>query len=302
MGDSMADKPAPTLPTVSVVVPHYRDLKGLDRCLKALMAQTYPKDQVQIVIADNASPEGADVVAEVIDGRAELVVVPERGAGPARNGGVREARGEILAFIDSDCVAEPEWLVEGVRALEAFDFVGGRVKVLVGDPAHMTPAEAFEAVFAFDFKTYIEKKGFSGAGNLFCPRRVFDAVGGFRVIMSEDVDWSRRATAAGFRLGYAPRAIVGHPARTTWPELRTKWKRINAETYALNAGRRFHVLRWLLRTAMLPASAVVHTPRVLFSPDLGPLSNRLAGLGMLYRIRFWRLADALMLVARPRKA
>jgi hypothetical protein len=97
-------------------------------------------------------------------------------------------------------------------------------------------------------------------------------------------------------LGYAPRAVVGHPARTTWQELKTKWKRLNAETYALNAGRRFHGLRWLARNALLPASAVAHTPRVLASRELGTASDRLAAIGMLYRLRFWRLADALTLL------
>jgi cellulose synthase/poly-beta-1,6-N-acetylglucosamine synthase-like glycosyltransferase len=298
MGQSTRDGPAATLlPTVSVIVPHYHDLKGLDICLKALSDQTYPVKQVQIVIADNTSPEGVAAVAAVIRGRAELVVVDEKGAGPARNGGVSAARGEVLAFVDSDCVPEANWLTEGVRALEKFDFVGGHVRVLVTNPARMTPAEAFEAVFAFDFKTYIEKKGFTGAGNLFCPRKLFDAVGGFRATVSEDVEWSRRAVAAGYRLGYAPLAVVGHPARATWLELKAKWKRLNAETYALNAGRPFHDLRWILRSALLPASAIAHTPRVLTSRKLGSSADRVAALATLYRLRLWRMANALTLLS-----
>ncbi|MDB5462770.1 MAG: hypothetical protein JWP23_1159, partial [Phenylobacterium sp.] len=142
-------------PKVSVIVPHYRDLSGLALCLSALGRQSYPKDRFEVIVADNASPEGPAAVAEVIAERARLVVVPEKGAGPARNGGVTASSGDVLAFIDSDCVAEPSWIEEGVKALESFDFVGGRVRVLVADPARVTPVEAFERVFAFDFKTYI---------------------------------------------------------------------------------------------------------------------------------------------------
>jgi glycosyltransferase involved in cell wall biosynthesis len=285
-------------PPVSVIVPHYRDLSGLDRCLSALEIQTYPKRRFEVIVADNASPEGADIVAATIRGRARLVVVTERGAGPARNGGVAASRRPILAFTDSDCVPEPQWLAKGVAALDRFDVVGGRVKVLVPDPARMTPEEAFESVFAFDFKTYIEKKGFTGAGNLFCSRATFERAGGFRVGLSEDVEWSRRATAGGARLGYEPQAVVGHPARATWAELRDKWRRLNLETFGLMAAQPHQRLRWLARSLLLPASAVAHTPRVLFSRELPGLRERLAALGVLYRLRLWRMADALAMLRR----
>ena len=222
-------------------------------------------------------------------------------AGPARNGAVAASTGEVLAFIDSDCVAEPAWLAEGVAGLGRFDLVGGRVRVLVSDPMRMTPAEAFERVFAFDFKTYIEKKGFTGAGNMFCRRELFERVGGFGVGMSEDVEWSRRAIATGARLGYAPEAAIGHPARVTWEELRGKWRRLNAETFGLMAGQRHQRERWLARNALMPLSAFAHAPKVLASPELNTLEQRIAALGMLFRLRFWRLADAiaLLMASRP---
>lgn len=285
-------------PRVSVIVPHYRDLRGLERCLGALQRQTLPGRDFEIIVADNNSPEGEAAVIEVIAGRAQLTVVTEKGAGPARNGGVKVARGEILAFTDSDCVPEPEWLAEGLAALPEHDLVGGRVVVLVDDVERMTAAEAFERVFAFDFKTYITKKGFTGAGNLFCPREVFEATGGFRAEVSEDVEWSRRAQSLGFRLGYAPRAIVGHPARRDWNELRGKWLRVNAETFKLYMEQPAGHLKWLLRNLALPASVVAHAPRVLASDQLSTLSQRFAALGMLVKLRFWRLADALKLTLR----
>ncbi|MFN3514874.1 MAG: glycosyltransferase [Phenylobacterium sp.] len=285
-------------PKVSVIVPHYNDLAGLEICLQTLERQTLPRDQFEIVVADNASPQGEAAVAGVIAGRARLVIVREKGAGPARNGGVAASRGEMLAFIDSDCQAEPEWLEQGLAALADYDFIGGRVKVLVDDPARMTGAEAFERVFAFDFKTYITKKGFTGSGNLFCPRSLFEEVGGFRTGLSEDLEWSHRARAAGYRLGYAPLAVVGHPARRSWEELRAKWRRVNAETWGLSAGRSGRRLRWLLRNLALPASAVVHSPKVLASRELHTFGQRLRALGTLYRLRFWRLADSLRILVR----
>jgi len=286
----------PAAPFVSIVMPHYHDLVGLDLCLSALERQTYPRDRFEIVVADNASPEGRQAVEAAIRGRARLVVVTEKGAGPARNGGVADASGEILAFIDSDCVARPEWLAAGVEALGRGDLAGGRVEVLVEDRRKLRPTEAFELVFAFDNRRYVERLGFTVTANLFCPASLFAKVGGFRVGVSEDLEWSHRARAAGFTLIYAPQAVVGHPARRTWGELIHKWRRLNSETYALSAGRRGRALKWLVRSLLLPASAVAHTPRVVRSPALTTWAERRAALGVLYRLRFWRLGHALSLL------
>lgn len=279
---------------LSVIIPHYQDLQNLARCLESLECQTVPRDSFEIIVADNCSPIGSAAVEQIVADRARLVQVKEQGAGLARNGGVTASSGQLLAFIDSDCVASPQWLEEGVKALEQFDFVGGRVDVSVAGE-RPTPTEAYEKVFAFDFDTYINRKGFTGSGNLFVPRRVFDAVGGFRNRVSEDVDWSRRAIELGYKLGYAPKAVVSHPARRNWSELRTKWVRINRETHALYLNRSWGRWRWLARSLFLPISAVAHSQRVLRSAKLSSTRERLGALAILYRVRFWRFRDAMKL-------
>jgi GT2 family glycosyltransferase len=280
---------------VSIVIPHYNDLAALDRCLAGLSRQTYPVHE--IIVADNNSPVGPEAVAGVVRGRAKLVTVMDKGAGPARNGGVAAASGELLAFIDSDCQPEPDWIRGGVKALDDWDLVGGRVTVLVDDPDAMTPTEAFEMVFAFNNAWYVEKLGFSVSANLFCSRALFEDVGGFRVGLSEDVEWCRRAVARGNRLGYAAGAVVGHPARRTWPELVRKWTRTNKEGFLLLSQERFGRLRFLLRSLLLPASILVHLPRVLSSRKLPSMRDRLAAARVLVDLRLWRLGDSLSLFA-----
>jgi GT2 family glycosyltransferase len=279
-------------PSISVVVPHFNDLTNLDKCLSALKRQTIPADQFEIVVADNNSSCGREQVERTISGRALLIVVNERGAGPTRNGGAAVTRGGILAFTDSDCVPEENWLAEGTAALANYDFVGGRVMVSVADEGHVTPTEAFEKVFAFDFESYIHRKGFTGSGNLFVPRAIFNDVGGFRTGVSEDVDWSQRAIAKGYRLGYAPAAVVYHPARRNWSELRCKWERINRERFALELQAPGGQTRWLLRTLLLPLSALAHTPRVLRSPRLTSARERAGAVAILYLCRVWRFGNA----------
>lgn len=298
----MTARTATGLPTVTIVVPHYHNLAALELCLTALVRQSYPRDLYEIVVADNASPEGRAAVEAVVGARGRLIVVTEKGAGPARNGGVVAATGEILAFTDCDCVPEPDWLAQGVAALARGDFAGGAMRVLVADAARPSSTEAFERVFAFDNRRYVEEMGFTVTANLFCPASLFAKVGGFKVGVSEDVEWSMRARAMGFRLTYAGGAVVGHPARRTWSELVSKWRRLNAEGFTLAAERPGGALRWGLRSLLLPLSALAHTPKVLTSRALTSWSQRWAALGILYRLRLWRLADALSLLAQARRS
>jgi GT2 family glycosyltransferase len=175
------------------------------------------------------------------------------------------------------------------------------VKVLVDDPAAMTPTEAFETVFAFNNARYVERLGFTVSANLFCARALFDAVGGFGVGVSEDVDWCRRAIARGYRLGYAPGAAVGHPARRTWPELVRKWTRTNREGFILLSQSRHGRWRFLLRALLLPLSILAHAPRVFLSRRLPSLRDRVSAAGVLARLRLWRLGNSIGLLAGGRQ-
>lgn len=275
----------------SVVIPHYNDLPGLKRCLDALDHQSIEKERYEVIVADNQSLVGQDIIMGLINGRARLVIVAERGAGPARNGGVNAASGDVLAFIDADCIPSKHWLEYGLTALERYDVVGGHVSVLVEQPDCMTGAEAFESVFAFNFAQYIEKKGFAGSGNMFVKRVNFDAVGGFRKEISEDVDWCRRACALGLTLGYASSAEVGHPARSDWYQLLTKWKRVHLELYALSGTKRFGRIQWLFRTWLMPVSAFVHIRNVLFCDKLPNNTVKWRAIQTLFRLRWWRFVD-----------
>ncbi len=276
------------VPGVNVIVPHFEDLANLGRCLEALDAQSF-RDFATIV-ADNASPSGSAAVAAVIAGRATLVIAPERGAGAARNAGVAAATAPILAFTDADCMPDSGWLAAGVAALARADLVGGGMRVSFAEDAAPTPVEAFERVFAFDNRAYVEDKGFSVTANLFTRRDVFDAVGGFRAHMSEDADWCLRARAAGYRIAYAPAAVVAHPARRTWAELTRKWERLVRESAALHRAHGGGAAGWRLRIWALPLSAVAHLPKVLASSKLPRMTDRVAAAGILFRLRFWRFA------------
>jgi GT2 family glycosyltransferase len=283
-----------------VIIPHYNDVEALDACLAALACQTFSAGRFEIVVADNGSPIGESAVEAAVAGRARLVFVSQRGAGPARNHGVAVSNGRVLAFTDADCVPGPEWIAEGVAMLEHGDIVGGGMRVALPQGRSISGAEAFEGVFAFDNRTYVNRKGFSVTANLFCSRALFDAVGPFRVDVSEDVEWCQRARSKGYTIVYADAASVAHPARRDWPELKRKWQRMNAENFALACSRPFGRLRWLVRNLLIPASIIVDAPRVLHSSTLPDARARVAALGTLARLRLWRSANAIALMFERR--
>lgn len=277
---------------LSVIVPHYSDLDRLDRCLAALAEQTLARDRYEVIVADNMSPEGIEAVRSRAAGRAAVIEATERGAGPARNAGVAASRGATLAFTDSDCIPARDWLEQGLAALATADFVGGRMQVVAERTGARTGAEAFETVFAFDNESYVRDKHFTVTANLFCPRALFDATGPFKVGLSEDLEWCLRARAAGYRIGYADAALVGHPPRADWAALRKKWRRIHAEMFELTRARPGGRLIWLARAAVLPLSIAVHAPRVLASDALADGGERRRAIATLARIRMWRFVDA----------
>jgi glycosyltransferase involved in cell wall biosynthesis len=284
-------------PFVSVVIPHFNDLNGLHVCYARLRAQTWPREHCEIIVADNNSACGLQAVRDATPG-ALVVSAPIQGAGPARNAGVAASRGDVIAFIDSDCVPESDWITEGVAPLARFDFIGGRVVTFAECPARPNPVEAYETVFNFNFRRYIKSAGFTGTGNMFVPRQIFDQVGGFRSVVAEDMEWSFRARAQGYRLGYAERAVVGHPARRTWAELERRWARMLLEDYALIQEQRYGRTRFALKALAMPASVLPHAAKVLFSTQLPTLRSKIGAIAVLTRLRLWRADRMLRLVAR----
>ena len=284
-------------PLISVIVPHLNDLYRLTRCIEALNAQSFPRQAFEIIVADNGSDCGIEAVERAADG-ARVISVLEKGAGPARNGALALARGLILAFTDSDCTPDRNWLVEGQAALETSDLVGGRMYLTVADPARPTAVEAFELVFAFDNKRYVERMGFSVTANLLVRRSVYEAIGGFQVGIPEDLDWCRRARRAGFRLCYSPQAVVAHPARHSLQKLISKWQRLTEEAYGdlqVNGGKRW---MWLARSAAVLISPLYDATNVLTTRRLTGFAPRLAASMVLFRIRALRAFWMLQLLGR----
>jgi len=270
----------------AVIIPHYNDVPRLTRCLASLAENAC--GSVEIVVVDNGSTHSLETVRQAFP-EVRFIIETEKGAAAARNRGVRETEAPLLFFIDADCVAASDWVETAFEVAPRADLIGGRVDVFDETPPPRSGAEGFETVFAFNFKRYIEVQGFTGAGNLVTRRDVFEDVGGFRGGVSEDLDWSMRAVAKGYRLVYEDSLVVSHPSRQDWDALRHKWRRITQEMCATNGTDAKARARWALRGIMMPLSLLAHLPKVMFSAKLNSPSERLRASTTLIRLRLLRM-------------
>lgn len=99
-----------TLPTISVVVPVYKVEQYLEKCLTTLTGQTYPN--LQILLVEDGSPDGSGAICDAWaakDSRIQVFHQANQGGGAARNTALDMAKGELLAFVDSDDYLHPEF-------------------------------------------------------------------------------------------------------------------------------------------------------------------------------------------------
>ena len=201
---------AGALPSISIVIATYDRPRQLAACLEALRGLDYPRERFEVVVVDDGSP--TPVLLQSIYGlRQRLERTPNRGPGAARNAGAGLAEGELLAFIDDDCLPTPGWLrglAEAHRERPRAALGGRTVNALAGNPYSETTHLLNEVLYEAD-----EREGwYFAANNLAIPAEGFRAVGGFQaaVLGQEDRELCERWTAQGYELARAPGAVVRH--------------------------------------------------------------------------------------------
>ncbi|MEM6374712.1 MAG: glycosyltransferase [Pseudomonadota bacterium] len=277
--------------SLTVVIPHLNGPDGLAICLKALAAEREASGiPFTVHVVDNGShtlPEAVCAPYPFVT----LMTEAEPGPGPARNHGARAATSDILGFIDADCVPRPGWvsrIVEHFSAHPETGVIGGDVRIARDGVTPITATEAYESVFGYRMRLYVERDNYTGTGNMAVRRTVFESVGDFAGIsIAEDMDWGRRATAQGVRINFLPEMIIETPARTSFAELTRKWDRHIGHEFAkvtTVSGR----AKWLLKAAALIISPLAGIPKILTTDLLQGGRERWLALRVLVQIRAYR--------------
>ncbi|MEI6085158.1 MAG: glycosyltransferase family 2 protein [Verrucomicrobiota bacterium] len=104
-------------PSLSVVIPVYNGGRDLERCLAAVLSQTYGGDNYEVIVVDNGSTDDSVAIARRHP-QVTLLTESERGPYAARNRGIAAARGAVIAFTDPDCIPNRDWIEQLVAAMK----------------------------------------------------------------------------------------------------------------------------------------------------------------------------------------
>jgi glycosyltransferase involved in cell wall biosynthesis len=204
------------LPFTSVVVPVRNGERTLDACLRSLVDQDYPPDRHEILVVDNGS---TDRTAEIIGSYpVRRLYEPKRGVSNARNRGIEEARGEIVAFIDGDCVAVSSWLRTLVAPFADPDVgcVGGELQHIEAQTA--AQRQAIRLLGRWQQFAFTSKPPYAITANAAFRREVFEQIGRFdpHMTRAQDVEIGLRFhELSPMRLAFGEGAIVRHQHRPT---------------------------------------------------------------------------------------
>jgi len=203
---------------LSVIIPTFERRALLEKCLTSVFLQR-GAGEFEMIVVDDGSTDGT---ADYLRGRekaGELRVVhhkQNRGPAAARNSGVAIARGEILAFIDDDCAAAPDWLAELARPFEAPEILAAFGAIIYKE--ENASVEYDECII--DNPEARKSMG----GNFAIRREIFERLNGFdeSLYTFEDVDLSLRVWSAG-RVASASLARVYHAEFRWTPETLDRW-------------------------------------------------------------------------------
>jgi glycosyltransferase involved in cell wall biosynthesis len=201
-------------PRVSVVIPVYRRKDLLRRALLSLFAQDLPKSDYEIIVVDSSPDDENVALVNALAGDAPCAIrclkKKAEGPGPSRNLGFRNARGAVIAFMDSDCEATPGWLRHGLAAFgPGIGIVQGRT---LPDPS--ARCGVFSYYLAVEQESFLYE-----TANILYAHEALEQSGGFQADLtpnaetpmgSEDTEVAWTVIRLGWKTRFCPDAIVHH--------------------------------------------------------------------------------------------
>lgn len=209
-----------TQPRVSVVVPVYNSGTQILRLLDRLRYQSYPKEHIEVVIIDDGSTDDTKAIINSEYSEFTVITVKNSGSYSARNVGITNSKGSIIAFTDADCIPHEDWIRNGVEVLirENADIVAGSVCMCLCNET--SAVQMYDKHFGINQRFFAMHCNFGATANLFATRTIVQQVGGFdsSVRSGGDVKFCKMALAYGGKLVFSNASIVDHPVRKTLRE------------------------------------------------------------------------------------
>jgi len=187
--------------TCSVIVIARNAEVTLRDCIRLIQSQSHRSNE--IIVVDNGSTDSTAAIASSMG--VCVVSEPVRGRARARNAGIKAAHGELIAFTDSDAVADKDWLkyLTEHSGLGKEGVVGVAGNVIANNPQKLIPRL---------LDLIISNTPHHATWNILYLRKVLEEVGGFdeRLGNAEDVELAWRIIRRGYKIGFEPKAVVYH--------------------------------------------------------------------------------------------
>lgn len=212
---------------VSIIIPTFNGATRIPACLAALRNQKTNRE-IEILVVDDGS---TDRTAEVVRSWPEVRLISQSNSGPAaaRNRGASEARGTLLIFTDDDCVPVPDWLEALLKPFSDPGVVGSkgayrtRQKSLVARFVQIEYEDRYCIMAAREDIDFIDTYSAAFVRERFLEMDGYDT--SFPVACAEDIELSYRMSALGWKMRFAPEAIVYHTHPDSfWRYLKKKYK------------------------------------------------------------------------------
>ncbi|MBD2440130.1 glycosyltransferase family 2 protein [Nostoc sp. FACHB-110] len=228
--------------SISIVIPTRNRTQHLAKCLNSL--QQLSQRPHEIIVVDNAPSSNTTQILISQIPNVRYILEPEASASKARNTGILNATGDIVAFIDDDMTAHPDWLMQLQKSFDDPAVMAVTGLVLPGELTTKSQ-QIFEEHWSFNrgfYQVNFDREFFEkhqhhgvpvwligGSGNMAVRRRIFNLIGGFDERLgagkkaagcSEDSEFCYRLLAEGFVCRYEPRAVAYHYHRQDMSNLK----------------------------------------------------------------------------------
>lgn len=222
---------------ISVIIPVYNDQKRLLGLLNSLNSQTLNLENWEVIVVNNDSENDLNIPG-LVDLTYHITILDEKRAGSyaARNKGIEATKGDIIAFTDSDCLPDRNWL-KNAWNLFSQDFkkeigiLTGPVPLFFKNPKSLSDAEVYEKYTGFTTESYAQE-GHAITANWFSYKSVLEEFGNFNAKLKSngDSELSGKISQA-YQIVYKDEIKVFHPARYHTQDLVRKYKRLIGGTF-----------------------------------------------------------------------
>lgn len=242
---------------ISVIVPAFNSEKTIGACIQSILGQKCG-ESFELIVVDDGSKDSTSKKAKEFR-KARLVVQKNKGPASARNLGAAKAKGRIILFVDSDCIAEKDWLKEMTAPFKDWRVAGVQGTYKSRQKAVVARYEQLRIMQRHEKMKEQESVDFIGSFSAAFRRKEFIKAGGFdekyKMASGEDTDLSFRLSEKGHKLVFAPKAVVWHThPESLWKYLKVKFWRAfwRVPLYSRHKGKiaKDSYTSWVIKTQM----------------------------------------------------